>query len=71
MEPVTAVTTALSIAKTAAEISKKLYQQNMAALMKPLASVQARFNERYFSRAGGEPVSAAQNGASQKTVAHN
>ena len=54
-----------------AEISTKIYQQNMAALMKPLASVQARYNERYFSRAGGEPVSAAQVGAAQKTVAHN
>jgi parvulin-like peptidyl-prolyl isomerase len=54
-----------------AEISTKIYQQNMATLMKPLASVQARYNERYFSRAGGEPVSAAQIGAAQKTVAHN
>jgi len=43
----------------------------MAALMKPLASVQARYNERYFSRSGGEAVSAAQIGAAQKTIAHN
>jgi hypothetical protein len=54
-----------------AEISTKIYQQNMATLMKPLASVQARYNERYFSRAGGEPVRAAQIGAAQKAVAHN
>lgn len=53
------------------EISQKLFQQNLAALMKPLASVQARYNERYFSRAGGEPVRAAQVGAAQKAVAHN
>lgn len=60
----------IPLEEVTAEISKKLYQQNMAALMKPFASVQARFNERYFSRAGGEPVSAAQI-APQKTVAHN
>lgn len=61
----------IPLEEVTAEISKKLYQQNMAALMKPLASVQARYNERYFSRTGGEPVSAAQVGAAQKTVAHN
>lgn len=47
------------------EISQKLYQQNIAKVMNPLASVQARYNERYFSRPGGEPVSAAQSGAAQ------
>ena len=53
------------------EISQKLYQQNLATLIKPLASVQARYNERYFSRPGGEPVSAAQVGVPQKAVTHN
>ncbi|HST77697.1 MAG TPA: peptidylprolyl isomerase [Verrucomicrobiae bacterium] len=52
------------------EISNKLYQQNLATVMKPLASVQARYNERYFSRRGGEPISAAQSGAAQKAMAH-
>lgn len=52
------------------EISQKLYQQNLAKVMKPLASVQARYNERYFSRRGGERVSAAQGGAAQKAIAH-
>ena len=61
----------IPLEEVTAEISKNLYQQNMAALMKPLASVQVRYNERYFSRAGGEPVRAAQIGAAQKTVAHN
>jgi len=61
----------IPLEEVTAEISKKLYQQNMAALMKPLASVQARYNERYFSRSGGEAVSAAQIGAAQKTIAHN
>ena len=54
-----------------AEISTKIYQQNMVKLMRAFASVQAHYNERYFSRAGGEPVSAAQIGAAQKAVAHN
>lgn len=52
------------------EISHKLYQQNLATVMKPLASVQARYNERYFSGRGGEPISAAQSGAAQKAMAH-
>lgn len=51
------------------EISRKLYQQNLAKVMKPLASVQARYSERYFSPSGGGPVSAAQSGAAQKAVA--
>ena len=53
------------------EISQKLYQQNLATLMKPLASVQARYSERYFSPSGGGHVSAAQNRAAQKAIAHN
>lgn len=52
------------------EISQKLYQQNMAKLMEPLASVQARYSERYFSRSAGGPASSARIGAAQKTVAH-
>lgn len=61
----------IPLEEVTAEISMKIYQQNMATLMKPLGSVQARYNERYFSRAGGEPVRAAQIGAAQKAVAHN
>jgi hypothetical protein len=61
----------IPLEEVTAEISKKLYQQNMAKLMKPFASVQARYNERYFSRAGGEPVRAAQIGPAQKAIAHN
>jgi hypothetical protein len=61
----------IPLEEVTAEISTKIYQQNMAALMKPLASVQARYNERYFSRVGGEPVSAAQVGTAHKAVAHN
>ena len=53
------------------EISQKLYQQNRTKVMEPLASVQARYNERYFSRRGGERVSAAQTGAAQKAIARN
>ncbi len=48
------------------EISQKLYQQNLATLMKPLGSVQARYNERYFSKHSREPVSAA-----PKAIARN
>jgi hypothetical protein len=61
----------IPLAEATPEISQKLYQQNIATLMKPLAAVQARYNERYFSRPSGEPVSAAQMGAAQKAVAHN
>jgi len=61
----------IPLEEVTAEISKNLYQQNLAALVKPLASVQARYNERYFSRAGGEGVSSAQIRAAHKTVAHN
>jgi hypothetical protein len=52
------------------EISQTLYEQNKAKLMSPLASVQARYNERYFSQPGGGPVSPAQSGAAQKAIAH-
>lgn len=52
------------------EISQKLYQQNLATVMKPLASVQARYNERYFVRSGAEPVSATHSGAAHKAIAH-
>ncbi|HYX53427.1 MAG TPA: hypothetical protein VE783_08235, partial [Candidatus Limnocylindrales bacterium] len=41
------------------EISEKLFQRNMAKLMKPLDSVQARYNERYFAAvaaAGSAPA---------------
>lgn len=61
----------IPLEEVTAEISTKLYQQNMVKLMRAFASVQAHYNERYFSRAGGEPVSAAQIGTAQKTDAHN
>jgi hypothetical protein len=61
----------IPLEEVTAEISKKLYQQNMVKLMSAFASLQAHYNERYFSRAGGEPVSAARVGAAQKAVAHN
>jgi len=61
----------IPLEEATAEISQKLYQQNLATLMKPLASVQAQYNKRYFAGRGGEPVSAAQNGAALRTVAHN
>lgn len=51
------------------EISQKLYQHNLAALMNPLASVQARYNERYFLPSGRERVSAAQNRVTPKAIA--
>ena len=51
------------------EISQKLYQQNREKLMEPLASVQAHYNERYFSRSGGKPVKAAQSRTAQKAIA--
>jgi hypothetical protein len=60
----------IPLQEAAPEISQKLYQQKLATLMKPLASVQAHYNERYFSRRGGGPVSAAQSGAAQKAIAH-
>lgn len=58
----------IPLEEATAEISKKLYQRNMVMLMKALASVQVHYNERYFSRPGGEPVSAAQIGPAQKEV---
>jgi PPIC-type PPIASE domain len=61
----------IPLAEATPEISQKLYQQNRTKVMEPLASVQARYNERYFSRHSGKNVSAAQSGATPKAVARN
>ncbi len=48
---------AIPLEEATPEISEKLFQRNQAKLMNPLASVQARYNERYFAAvAAGGPV---------------
>jgi hypothetical protein len=55
----------IPLEEVTAEISTKIYQQNITKLRKPLASVQARYNERYFA-----PVAAVKHaGAPANTAA--
>jgi len=55
----------IPLEEVTAEISTKIYQQNMVMLTKAFASVQVHFNERYFA-----PVAAVKNaGASANTAA--
>ena len=56
----------IPLEEVTAEISQKLYQENIAEQMRPLAMVRAEFNERYF--AAFEPKSEAASQAQQKTV---
>ena len=54
----------IPLEEATAEISKKLYQQNMVMLMKAFASVQVHYNERYFA-----PVAAVKHASASANTA--
>jgi hypothetical protein len=54
----------IPLEEATAEISKKLYQQNMVMLTKAFASVQVHFNERYFA-----PVAAVKHASASANTA--
>lgn len=54
----------IPLEEATAEISKKLYQQNMVMLLKAFASVQVHYNERYFA-----PVAAVKHASASADTA--
>lgn len=54
----------IPLEEATAEISKKLYQQNMVMLMKAFPSVQVHYNERYFA-----PVAAVKHASASANTA--